>query len=103
MYRFLPKSRLTVKTKSGHLLGRVVSVEIDTDTGRIQNFFVSTSRVLPVVLDKELAIAWSQVVAWNDSELIVSDAYTKAGVTNLVMASSPSNEFGSAPIFKEDE
>lgn len=86
MFRFSPKSRLTARTKSGTLLGVVIAIEVDQATGRISNFLVASSRVLSVISDKSLAIAWSQVVDWQDDEIIVADAVEREAAVNLAVA-----------------
>lgn len=86
MFRFSPKSRLTARTKSGTLLGVVVAVEIDQATGKIVNFLVASSRVLSVISDKSLAIDWSQVVDWQDDEIIVADAVERQTAPNIAVA-----------------
>ncbi len=86
MFKFSPKSRLTVRTKSGTLLGVVITVEVDQATGRIDTFLVAASRVLSVISDKSLAINWSQVVDWQDDEIIVADAVESQAAVNIAVA-----------------
>ena len=86
MFKFSPKSRLTVRTKSGTLLGVVITVEVDQATGRIDTFLVAASRVLSVISDKSLAINWSQVVDWQNDEIIVADAVESQAAVNIAVA-----------------
>ncbi|MHB8830578.1 MAG: PRC-barrel domain-containing protein [Patescibacteria group bacterium] len=86
MFKFSPKSRLTVRAKSGTLLGVVITVEVDQATGRIATFLVAASRVLSVISDKSLAIDWSQVVDWQDDEIIVADAVESQAAVNIAVA-----------------
>lgn len=88
--RFSPKERIQVRTVSGRELGRVASVDIDNDTGRIVTFFVSGPGMLPRFLDHDLAIAWSQVVEWTGDVLTVSDAVVPVTASQIAM-SAPSS------------
>ncbi len=87
MFRFAPKSRLTARIKSGQILGRVISIEVDPATGRIEHFVVASQYVLPRLLDKTLIIAWSQVIEWKEDEIIVADAVLPIGVSAIAFAS----------------
>lgn len=86
MFRFSPKSRLMAQTKSGLALGRVLTIEVDEQTGRIVNFSISAHRAIPVILDKVLLVDWNQVVEWRSDVLIVADAVvgSQAVVTSVV-------------------
>jgi len=86
MFKFSPKSRLMARTKSGNQLGSVVAVEVDQMTGRIAVFLVAANRVLSVISDKTLAIAWNQVVEWQEGEIVVADAVAKEGAVNIAVA-----------------
>lgn len=90
MFRFNPKSRLMARTKSGAVLGRVVAIEIDQATGRIVHFLVASGRMLSVLSDESLVIAWNQVVEWLDEEIIVADAVVMANAkANVATRISP--------------
>lgn len=86
MFKFSPKSRLMARTKSGVQLGSVVAVEVDQLTGRIAVFLVAANRVLSVISDKVLAIAWNQVLEWQDGEIVVADAAVHQEASNVAMA-----------------
>jgi sporulation protein YlmC with PRC-barrel domain len=101
MFSFIPKSKLLVATKSGLNLGKVTSVEIDSLTGKISAFHVSSSHVIPRLLDGELVINWTQVVDWQDNTIIVSDTAVPAEAKNLAMAQTPTTNTGAH--FKELE
>ncbi len=68
------------------MLGVVITVEVDQATGRIDTFLVAASRVLSVISDKSLAINWSQVVDWQDDEIIVADAVESQAAVNIAVA-----------------
>lgn len=90
MFNFTPKSRLTARIKSGQVLGRVINIEVDPATGRIESFIVASQYVLPRLLDKTLIIAWSQVIEWNEDELIVADTALPVGASAIAFASPQS-------------
>ena len=87
MFRFSPKSRLLARTRSGILLGKVVAIEVDRETGRIVDFLVVPKHMFSVFYDKALVIAWSQVVDWLEEEIIVSDAVVEAESKYVALAS----------------
>lgn len=88
MNSFSPKSKLIAMTKSGIDLGKVSSVKIDTTTGKIISFSVASAHVIPRLLDSELIISWSQVIDWNQDNIIVADAVVTAEAKNLALAPS---------------
>jgi len=101
MFSFTPKSKLLVATKSGIDLGKVASVEIDPLTGKISVFRVSSSHVIPRLLDGEFMIIWNQVIDWQDNTIIVSDTVVPAEAKNLAMVQTPTANTGAH--FKEME
>jgi sporulation protein YlmC with PRC-barrel domain len=101
MFTFTPKSKLLVSTKSGINLGKVASVKIDSLTGKISAFHVSSAHVIPRLLDGELVIDWKQVIDWQDNVIIVSDTAVPAEARNLAMAQTPTTNTGAH--FKELE
>lgn len=88
MQVFYPKSKLYAQTKSGIDLGKVVAVEIDELSGKIQSFHVASSHVLPRLLDSELIIGWKQIIDWQDDKIIVTDTVVPSESRNIAMASS---------------
>jgi len=86
MNAFLPKSKLQAITKSGINLGKVSSIEIDTRTGRIQSFNVTSSHVIPRLLDEELLIGWDQIIDWKDEVIMVADAVVPSGAKNIALS-----------------
>lgn len=99
MFKFSPKSRLTARTKSGVLLGVVVAVEVDETTGRIVQFLVSSNRVMSVITDKVLVIAWSQVIDWKENEIVVADGVVAQEVAKIALsqAAGTSAQFSECP------
>lgn len=67
-------------------MGKVASIEIDPATGRITSFHVSSSHVIPRLLESELIISWHQVIDWNKDKLIVADTAVPADAKNIAMA-----------------
>ncbi len=89
MPAFQPKNKITAKTKSGIDLGKVVYVEIDILTGKIDAFYISSLHVLPRLFDNLLMVKWNQVVRWEKDTLIVTDTILPRTAKNTVI--SPSN------------
>lgn len=71
-----------VRTESGKGVGRVASLDVDADTGRLVAVRIR-SGVVPHLLDTELLVAWSQVVSLSKDEVIVKDAAIPVGASAL--------------------
>lgn len=65
---------LPVVTKGGINLGKVHSLDIDTENGRIAVFRVKTGNLVKGLLEDDALVDWSQVVEMTKDQLIVSDA-----------------------------
>jgi sporulation protein YlmC with PRC-barrel domain len=94
MNTFTPKSKLCAFTKSGIDLGKVVLIEVDPATGRITSFFISSSHVIPRLLEAELIVSWNQVIDWDQEKIIVADAAVPAEAKNIALAPNPSKKAG---------
>ncbi len=86
MHRFDVKNRLAVRTKSGHRLGKVSAVQVDQATGKVATFFVAADNVIKGLLGQELSVSWSQVVDWQEDELVVADGTVPGGATAVAFA-----------------
>lgn len=89
MFTFSPKSKLSARTKSGILLGRVTLVRINPDDGKITEFCIASTHVIPRLLDQELIIGWNQVLDWRDDEIIVADAAVPAEAVKIALSRAP--------------
>ncbi len=69
-------------------MGKVTSIEIDSATGRITSFYVSSSHVIPRLLESELIISWHQVIDWNKDKIIVADTAVPAEAKNIALATT---------------
>lgn len=69
---------LPVKTPLDVSIGTVADVEIDADTGRIEQFLVHTKGVVSGLFAKSLVISWNQVIRLTESELVVEDSVVPA-------------------------
>ena len=85
---------LRVVTKSAAVLGRVASLDIDSESGRIETFRVRTRGLVAGLLEGELMVHWSQVVEMTEKELVVSDAAIPAGARIAAHASGASSGAG---------
>ncbi len=78
-------TRLPVQTASGTRLGRVVSFDLDVETGKCAMIHV-TPGVAARLLSDELVIAWSQIVSISADVVIVVDSVVPVGATRLARA-----------------
>ncbi len=66
-----------VITKSGIRLGKLVSLNLGAETGRVAHIVVRP-RFLSSVLPQELLISWTQIVSMDAEQIVVADAYLLA-------------------------
>ena len=69
---------LPVRTRSGMHVGKVGSMDIETDTGRIAFLGVKTGSLVAAFLGQELDVAWRQIISVDDKEVVVEDAVVPA-------------------------
>jgi sporulation protein YlmC with PRC-barrel domain len=79
---------IPVETKSGQTLGKLGSVDVDGETGRISTFHVKSGGLVSGLLGDELMIAWDQVIELTDERLLVTDAAVPAQLRVLARATS---------------
>lgn len=78
--------KLTARTQSGQVLGRVSEIEYDTEGQQVLRYRVSPARTLQrLVNNSPLIINRSQVVNISETELVVDDLVT---ATPAIEASS---------------
>lgn len=73
-----------VKTRTGEVLGKLSSLELDADTGKLVSLLVKVSGVKHL-LDSELMIPWSKIISISEHEIIVADSFVPIG--SAVLAS----------------
>ena len=76
---------LPVYTQSGSYLGRVVDLEIDSSTGRVEKYFVKSHNFLKNLFQRRLIISADQVLSVSKEKIVVRDAFKKI----KELASSP--------------
>ena len=76
-----------VRTEAGTPVGRLVSLEIDADTGKLAAVNVRTPAAVPHLLGRELRIGWNQIVSLGEKEIVVLDAVVPAG--NVALSAIP--------------
>lgn len=64
---------LTVRTRSGSVLGRVSEIEYDTDSQQVLRYRVTAARALQRLVTSPLLIHRSQVISISATELVVDD------------------------------
>jgi sporulation protein YlmC with PRC-barrel domain len=79
---------LPVETKSGLLLGKIKSFEIDSETQNILRYTIKSRNLISKLLSEEaneLIIGRNQVVSINEKKMIVEDGAVKEVETAKVM------------------
>ncbi len=76
-------SGVPVRTKSGVLLGKCASLDLDSDTGRLEAIRVKARGFVSGLLGDVLVVPWSSILELNDKLIIVADAAVPAGATVL--------------------
>lgn len=94
---------LPVKTQANISVGTIADVEIDVDTGRIEQFLVHTKGMVSGLFAKRLVISWAQVIRLTESELVVEDSVIavveeKKSVLGASVSSSPAQSSMSSTI-----
>lgn len=74
-----------VVTRAGQALGKLASLDFDSDTGHLVAIRVSTGLVKDL-LSNELVIAWNQVVEITTDNIIVSDTAIPVGSSAIATA-----------------
>ena len=88
---------LPVRTRSGQAVGKAVSADIETDTGRISAIRVRTRGLVPGLMDHELSIAWNQMIEITETEIVVQDGTVPIAGRALASA-SPAVSSGGASL-----
>jgi len=64
---------IPVRTVGGQNVGKLLSLDLDTETGRMTALRVKISGFVPALLDQEALVAWSQVVSLGPEEIVVKE------------------------------
>lgn len=76
-------AKIAVQTRSGVRLGRLASLDIDADTGRLTAIRVSSRGALADLFAGELVIVWQQIVSMTQDAIVVEDASVPYAATQL--------------------
>ena len=74
--------KVTVVTKSGQVLGKVVDFELDTETGLLARYHVKSNELITGLFENKLIIHKDQVISLDEQEMIVEDSLLKALAKN---------------------
>lgn len=77
---------MPVRTRSGQVIGKLIDVVMELETGRLAFLLVRARGFIPGLMDQELQIAWAQVISLNEKEAIVTDGSVPSGATRLAAA-----------------
>jgi sporulation protein YlmC with PRC-barrel domain len=94
---------LSVVTKSRQELGKVRSIDIDTESGRLTTIRVNPRGLVKGLLEEELLVDWSQVISIDEDGLIVDDASVPEGAEVLATRATGGASVPSGAIFMEGE
>ena len=76
-------------TQSGMDIGRLQSVLFDTERGMIKQLCVRPAGLVRGFVEQELLIGWDEVVAWNQDQVTVRDAFVPVPSAVTVVAQNP--------------
>lgn len=85
---------LLVETKSGLVLGKIKSFEIDSETQSVLRYIVKSRNLISKLLSKEaneLIISRNQVVSIKGEKMIVEDGVVKEAKTVKVLHGAREN------------
>ncbi|GEM_PF-1180264 len=84
-------SHALVRTRSGTSVGKVSSLDLDAETGRLVTLHVRVSGVVLGLLDQETLVAWSQIVSLSETEVIVEDTAVTSASARFAESFSPAS------------
>lgn len=64
---------LNVYTQSGHYLGKIIDLEIDSNNSRIVKYIIRSSNLIKNLFQGDLIISHTQVVSISKKKMIVED------------------------------
>lgn len=70
-------------------MGKVSSLDLDAETGRLVTLHVRVSGVVPGLLDQEAFVAWSQIISLSETEVIVEDTTVTPASSRFAKRFSP--------------
>ncbi len=82
-------SHTPVRTRSGANIGKVASLDLDAETGRLVTLHARVSGMVSGLLEHEVLVAWSQVVSLSETEVIVEDAAALPTTSRFARQFSP--------------
>jgi sporulation protein YlmC with PRC-barrel domain len=77
---------LPVVTKSGTGLGKLASIDVDADSGRLVTLHVKTRGIVPGLMSDEVLVGWASVIEMTNERIVVADAAVTAGATAFARA-----------------
>jgi sporulation protein YlmC with PRC-barrel domain len=80
---------LPVLTKSGIKVGRLASLDIDADSGKLTAIRVRIPGAVPHLMDREIIVNWPQIVSLSEKEAVIADAVVPVGSKLLAKGAAP--------------
>lgn len=76
---------LPVRTQGGTPVGKVSSLDLDSETGRLTALRIKARGLVPGLLDTELSVSWGQIVEITAEEVVVHDGSVPIGAQAIAM------------------
>ncbi|OGY41574.1 MAG: hypothetical protein A2Y82_01110 [Candidatus Buchananbacteria bacterium RBG_13_36_9] len=69
--------KVAVETQSGHFLGYISDIELETDTGVIERYYVKSLLSIPGLFKNKLLIHKNQIISFEPGKMVVEDSAIK--------------------------
>jgi sporulation protein YlmC with PRC-barrel domain len=70
---------MPVHTRAGASVGKVSSLDMDSDTGKLVGIRVRVRGVVPGLLDDEIVVFWAQIIEITEKHVVIADAAVPVG------------------------
>ncbi len=95
--------KVKVETQSGQYLGKIIDIELETDTGIIEKYYVKNSLSIPGLFENKLIINKNQVISFDNEKMIVEDSLLKESNTGREKISPVEKIEGPEPVITSKE
>jgi sporulation protein YlmC with PRC-barrel domain len=69
--------KIRVETQSGQYLGRLISFDLETDTGKIEKYHIKSQNSIAGLFATNLIIDKDQVINFDEQKMVVEDSLIK--------------------------
>ncbi len=92
-----------VETQSGQFLGTVLGIELETDTGIIEKYYVKNKTLISGLFEDKLIINKSQIISLDDKKMIVEDGAVKNAAREKRALNRMENVENTTPVITSKE